>query len=79
MAAIIHRLCCAQLPEVVILGISSGHRTQYLAHASQLIGLSVNKTVRRTAGGIMHAFLKSEEGKSIKHGGDLVTAFCRVH
>ena len=77
MAAIVQRLQCAQLPEVSVLGIGSGPTLKYLVHAQQLIGLSLNKTVRGTANLAMHTFFRSDAGKSMEHGGDLVTAFCR--
>ena len=50
---------------------------QYLAHAQQLIGLLLRKASNGAANDAMHAFFKSDAGRSMEHGGDLVTAFCR--
>ena len=77
MAVMVQRLQCAQLPEVSVLGIGSGPTLKYLVHAQQLIGLSINKTVRGTANLAMHTFFKSDAGRSMEQGGDLVTAFCQ--
>ena len=78
MSAIVQRLQCVQLPGVHVLCISGGSaEMQYLAHAQQLIGLLLRKASNGAANDAMHAFFKSDAGRSMEHGGDLVTAFCR--
>ena len=76
MATIIERLHCSQLPNVTIIGIGSDPVT-YTAHMQQIIGTLLNKLSSGAANASMHTFLKSNAGKMMQQGGDLVNASFR--
>ena len=76
MSVIIQRVQCAQIPHVTILGVGS-NPVIYVAHMQQIIGQLLQKLSTKAANHAMHAFLKSEAGRSMQQGGDLVSAYLK--
>ena len=75
----VNRLHCEQLPGVAILGTGgwgTGMRREHLIHAHQFTGLLKRNMDRRSSSKVFHAFLASDDGKTIREsdGGDLLNA-----
>ena len=72
----INRFCCREIPNIPIIATGNNPKT-FLIHAQKVFSLLLNKTSRRSSSTSMDNFLQSNEGKHIKHGGDLTEALLR--
>ena len=76
MSVKVNKFHCPQLPNLTIIGIE-GSPIDYFAHATQVIGILLNKQSRKSSTLAKNSFFNSQEGKQMRHGGEICAAFQR--
>ena len=73
MPVVIQNFRCARIPELKIIGIGT-NPINYLAHATQVVGLLTRKSIR-TASTALQNFIRDSEEARMRNGGDLETMY----